>query len=87
MKKGNSLKRALLLIIWFFFVSNFVFAWAVWHILSGGTRISKAKADWIINLAAMPSEFYHELTVFSGVSPSILIVKNSVDFSNVNSVN
>lgn len=80
------LKRLLLFVVWILFVSNFIFAWAVWHILSGGSRFTREKAEWIIDLAKMPGEFYHELLVFSG-SPSLLFVKNSMDSINVKSVN
>jgi len=75
-------KRLLLLLVWVLFISNFIFAWAVWHILSGGSRISKEKAEWIIDIAKMPGEFYHELG-----TASRLLIKNSTDSINVNSVN
>jgi hypothetical protein len=73
------LKRLLLLLIWILFVSNFLFAWAVWHIMAGGQRIEKSKADIIIKIAKVPSVFFHELIVYTGLGPSQLAIPNQID--------
>ena len=73
------MKRLLLLLIWILFVSNFLFAWAVWHIMAGGQKIEKNKADLIIDLAKLPSVFFHEFIVFTGLGPSQLAIPNQVD--------
>ena len=73
------MKKILLLVVWILFVSNFVFAWSVWHILKGGNRIEKKTADIIINLAKTPSEFYHEFLILTGISPIPLVFLNKED--------
>ncbi len=73
------MKRFLLLLVWILFLSNFLFAWSVWHVLSGGKRFGKDTANWIVDLAKMPSEFYHEALVFSGKSKSNLLIRNLLD--------
>ena len=73
------LKTLMLLIIWILLVSNMLFAWSVWHIMAGGNRIERSTADRIIFLAKLPSEFYHEFLVFSGLGPSELSIPNKSD--------
>lgn len=73
------MKKILLLVVWVLFVSNFVFAWSVWHIMAGGNRIEKSTADFIIEIAKIPSSFFHEFLVYTGLGPSQLMINNSID--------
>ncbi len=56
-----------------------MFAWSVWHIMAGGKRIEKSRADFIIEIAQIPSSFFHEFLVYTGLGPSQLTINNSID--------
>ena len=47
--------------------------------MAGGQKIEKNKADLIIDLAKLPSVFFHEFIVFTGLGPSQLAIPNQVD--------
>ena len=47
--------------------------------MAGGHKIEKNKADLIIDIAKLPSVFFHEFIVFTGLGPSQLAIPNHVD--------
>lgn len=47
--------------------------------MAGGQKIEKNKADLIIDIAKLPSVFFHEFIVFTGLGPSQLAIPNQVD--------
>lgn len=79
--------RIYLFVVWILVVSNLLFAWAVWHILSGGTKFTTDTSDLIISIARIPSDFYHELQNYSSQRSSDLLIKNNTDFTNLKSSN
>ncbi len=47
--------------------------------MAGGKRIEKSRADFIIEIAQIPSSFFHEFLVYTGLGPSQLTINNSID--------
>ncbi len=83
---GNFLKRFLLLIIWVLFVSNFIVAWAVWHVLVGGEKFNEKWSVGIIQIAKIPSQFYHVLSSNFTKESNHLKIINSTDSITINNL-
>lgn len=47
--------------------------------MAGGNRIEKGLAAQVINIAKLPSEFYHEFLIFTRLGNSPLVLENTVD--------
>lgn len=51
--------------------------------MAGGHKIEKPKADFIIDIAKLPSVFFHEFMVYTGLGPSQLAIPNTKDQNDV----
>ena len=47
--------------------------------MSGGTRIEKNTARFLVNLAKLPSDFSHEFLIFTGIESGPVLITNKLD--------